>query len=130
MTHLDGIIKFYLQNETNNSLLITGDWGVGKTYYYKNILEKEIETFPTYFDNKKKYKSIVVSLFGISSIDEIQSQILLSLYPILGNKKVKISAAIAKIFIKGILKFKNIDQYYDIVSEIGIDKKTLLILMV
>ncbi|AZA79314.1 hypothetical protein EG347_18300 [Chryseobacterium sp. G0186] len=68
MTHLDGIIKFYLQNETNNSLLITGDWGVGKTYYYKNILEKEIETFPTYFDNKKKYKSIVVSLFGISSI--------------------------------------------------------------
>lgn len=126
MGQLDGIIKFYLENETNNAILLTGDWGVGKTYYFKNVLTKQILTLPTYFDNSKYYKPIIISLFGISSIDEIQSQILLSLYPFLGNKKVKISAAIAKIFIKGILKFKGIGDYYDIVAEIGVEKKDLI----
>lgn len=126
MGQLDGIIKFYLENETNNAILLTGDWGVGKTYYFKNVLTKQILTLPTYFDNSKYYKPILISLFGISSIDEIQSQILLSLYPFLGNKKVKISAAIAKIFIKGFLKYKGIGDYYDIVSEIGVEKQDLI----
>ena len=43
MQKIIDIVKDYLTRETNNALLITGEWGVGKTYFFNNILSKEIE---------------------------------------------------------------------------------------
>lgn len=126
MKELEGIVKFYLNNETNNAILITGDYGIGKTYYYKNILSVQIAQNNTYHNASKKYKPILVSLFGLSTLEDIQTQIFLSLYPILENKKVKIGAAIGKTLLKAIMNFKDWGNYYEIVSEVGINKKDLI----
>lgn len=126
MKELDGVVKFYLKNETNNALLITGDWGVGKTYYYKNTLEKQISQTENYRVVNKKYKPILVSLFGLSTLEDVQTQIFLSIYPILQNKKVKIGMAVGKMLFKAILNFKDWGDYYEIVSETGINKKDLI----
>lgn len=126
MKELEGIVKFYLENETNNAILITGDYGIGKTYYYKNILSNQIANNNTYHDASKKYKPILVSLFGLSTLEDIQTQIFLTLYPILDNKKVKICTAIGKTLLKAIMNFKDWSNYYEIISEAGINKKDLI----
>ena len=43
MQKIINIVKDYLIKETNNALLITGKWGVGKTYFFDNILSEKIE---------------------------------------------------------------------------------------
>lgn len=40
MEHLEEIIRNYLRTEEPYALQIDGDWGVGKTYYVKNNIEK------------------------------------------------------------------------------------------
>lgn len=122
MQQLEEIVTYYLTSDTNYALMITGEWGVGKTYYFKNILKHQIKGTPTFEDNSKKYKPLLVSLFGLKSIEEIQMEIFLSLYPILKNKTVKLGASIGKSLIKGIMHLKNLGDYYDYVSEVEVDK--------
>jgi len=122
MQELEQIVNYYLTSDTNYALMITGDWGVGKTYYFKNILKNQIKETPTFGDNSKKYKPLLVSLFGLKSVEEIQTEIFLSLYPILKNKAVKLGASIGKSLIKGIMHLKNLGEYYDYVSEVDVDK--------
>lgn len=43
MQKIIDIVKDYLTKETNNALLITGEWGVGKTYFFDNKLSEEIK---------------------------------------------------------------------------------------
>lgn len=122
MQRLDEIIDFYLKTDTNYALMITGKWGVGKTYYFKNILKKQISESPTFDNGQKNYKPILVSLFGLKSVEEIQTEIFLSLCPMLKNKSVKLGASIGKSLIKGIMHLKNLGEYYDYVAEAGVDK--------
>ena len=96
MQRIINIVKDYLTRETNNGLLITGKWGVGKTYFFNNILSKEIEKVSTKENESVKYKPIRVSLSGVTSIDDIERRIVAELYPSL-NKGTKIG--------KGIFKF-------------------------
>lgn len=122
MKQLDDIIDYYLKNDSNYAIMITGEWGIGKTYYFKNKLTKQITETPTFKNAKKKYKPIIVSLFGLSSIEEIQTEIFLSLFPLLKNKKVKLGASIGKSLVKGILKLKGWDEYGQILSETETNK--------
>jgi hypothetical protein len=103
--------------------MITGEWGVGKTYYFKNILKQKIVETPTFNDNSKNYKPLLVSLFGLKSIEEIQTEIFLSIYPILKNKTLKLGASIGKSLIKGIMHLKNLGEYYDYVSDVEVEKE-------
>lgn len=123
MNKLNEIVDFYLTSETNYALMIKGEWGVGKTYYYNNILKEQIAKTSTYIDDKRKYKPIYISLFGLKSVEEIQSCVFLNLYPLLNNKTIKLAANIGKVLIKGIMSLKNIGNYYDFISEIDIEGK-------
>ena len=96
MDNIINVVKDYLTRETNNALLITGEWGVGKTYFFNNILSKEIEKVSTKENESVKYKPIRVSLSGVISIDDIERRIVAELYPSL-NKGLKWG--------KGIFKF-------------------------
>jgi hypothetical protein len=106
--------------------MITGEWGVGKTYYFKNTLKKLISETPTFVDNKKKYRPLLVSLFGLKSVEEIQTEIFLSLYPILNNKVVKLGGSIGKSLIKGIMHLKNLGEYSEYFTEVEVDKGDLI----
>ncbi|WP_348812442.1 P-loop NTPase fold protein [Flavobacterium maritimum] len=123
MNKLDEIVLQYLKMKTNYAIVISGEWGSGKTYYYENNLKNLISETHLVTNNNKKHTPILISLFGINSIDEIQTQIVLNLYPILKSRKTKLAASLGKALFKGILKIKGLDDYYNIVSEVEIDKK-------
>lgn len=65
------IISYINEKENNSSLLITGGWGSGKTYYIKKDFLKKLE------EEGIKIKIIYVSLFGITKIEEISKIILI-----------------------------------------------------
>lgn len=50
-------------------LFLDGEWGIGKSYYVKNILETKLAL-------DKKYIPIRISLFGVKSIDELRDKLL------------------------------------------------------
>ena len=104
MQKIIDIVKDYLTRETNNALLITGEWGVGKTYFFNNILSKEIEKVSTKENESVKYKPIRISLSGVTSIDDIERRIVAELYPSL-NKGTKIGKGIFK-FLSSVPKIK------------------------
>ncbi len=54
---------------------IAGDWGIGKTYFWKNIFLKK------YKNEIKDAKVAYISLFGIDSISDIRTSILLQTSP-------------------------------------------------
>ena len=131
MQRLDEIVDFYLRMNTNNAIMITGNWGAGKTYYFKHILHEKISKTPVFKDNTKNYRPILVSLFGLKSVEEIQSEIFLCLFPFLKSSKLKLGATIGKAVLKGILTLKGLGEYgafVEGIEEVGksADKKGLI----
>lgn len=98
MDNIINVVKDYLTRETNNALLITGEWGVGKTYFFENTLNKKIEEVSIKENESVKYKAIRVSLSGVISIDDIERRIVAELYPSL-NKGLKWGKGIFKFFL-------------------------------
>lgn len=66
---LNNYIKHYLENDkTHSAIMLTGEWGSGKTYYVEHELMNFLE------DNNKN-KCIVVSLYGVNDISDISKSI-------------------------------------------------------
>lgn len=67
-------VKNYIVSEyTERALLITGGWGEGKTYFLENVVIPLIE--------KHGFRSIYVSLHGVSTIEQLESKFLAKLLP-------------------------------------------------
>lgn len=94
-------IEQYLYLDTNYAIIINGDYGIGKTYYIKNDLFPRVRKLDIPNSEKEeKFLPILISLFGAKSIEEIQNQIFLELYPILKSKGVKIAAGLTNSVLK------------------------------
>jgi Cdc6-like AAA superfamily ATPase len=66
---IESIFEDYLNKEkTNYALLINGKWGSGKTFLWKNVLEKKAI--------EKKFEPIYISLNGINDVGEIEGILL------------------------------------------------------
>lgn len=57
----------YLEMQNTGALLVTGSWGCGKSYYFENTLFGELR--------EEGYKPVRVSLFGMSSLNELSKNI-------------------------------------------------------
>jgi hypothetical protein len=94
--HIDDFLEYYCKLESPEyAVMLKGKWGSGKTFYinrFKDILSK----------NSTKY--IYVSLYGVSSYDEIETKFLEVLHPKLYNKKTILAGKIAKGLLKATLK--------------------------
>lgn len=135
MRKLDKIIAEYLSKDTEYAVQIKGDWGSGKTYFYRNVLEKQICETPSYADNRKKYKPIYISLFGLKSVEDIATKVVLDFYQsklfdnyykrsLFGKKHIRITQNIFKIGLRGFLNFNqlgNLNDYFTDIKEIGKD---------
>ncbi|MCK6147468.1 P-loop NTPase fold protein [Enterococcus hirae] len=64
MEHLEEIIRNYLRTEEPYALQIDGDWGVGKTYYVKNNIEKKLRGDLNYV--------VYFSVYGYDSLNQIK----------------------------------------------------------
>jgi hypothetical protein len=76
--YLIGNEKSYLKDDISNGkvVMLSGKWGSGKTYFWKNIIEKDLIEFQT--KNQKAY--IYTSLYGNTSIDKIEDNIYAQAY--------------------------------------------------
>lgn len=108
------IVLQYLKIESNYAVIINGNYGIGKTHFFKNYLAPKIKEVALTKDDRKKYTPIHISLFGLKSIEEIQTAIFMELFPILKSKGLKLAAGIGKSIIRGIAQIKkagDIDKY-------------------
>jgi len=126
MQRITELVDLYLRMDTNYALFITGDWGIGKTYYLKNSLRETIGETPAFSNNEKKYRPVLISLFGLKSIEEIQLEILFSLYPILKNDKFRLGTSILKNVTKGVLQIAGISEFSNIFSNIDIKPESFI----
>lgn len=69
---VDSVINYIKHENTNYAVLINGRWGSGKTFFWENVLRNEIESIDI---KGKKQRTIYVSLYGITSQDEISRRI-------------------------------------------------------
>lgn len=85
------MIRDYVESKnTDYSVMITGDWGSGKTYFAKQDLLNDISEIDSFVkDNGKmiKYKPIFISLYGLSKIDDLYYKIQLELNPWIKSNK-------------------------------------------
>ncbi len=62
-----GSVKNYIKMDNSGALLVIGDWGCGKTYFFKNTLAEEL---------KRDGRTLVmVSLFGLHDLKEIPERL-------------------------------------------------------
>jgi hypothetical protein A6014_06421 len=87
---IENRLEEILKREVGTCIILDGEWGVGKTTFWKN-----------FSDTKFNEKSVYVSLFGKESIQEIKQEISLKFY-----RKNKIVSRISEKFIPtGIFSF-------------------------
>lgn len=95
----------YIQQKTNYAVIITGKYGIGKTYYIDNILSPRILQSN---EGENKIKFIRISLFGVATIEEIQRLIFFEMYSYLkklNTKGVKVFSGL----LNGVTSFFGVD---------------------
>ena len=96
--HIDDFLNYYLFKclEPNYAVLIKGKWGCGKSYYIKNYLNSHGLRIIDNFTDKQKNVVIYLSLYGVSSKEEINEKVLACLYPIISSSKIDLLQKILK----------------------------------
>lgn len=116
---LKEVLKDFLYDSRSKSILIDGPWGCGKTYEVMNFIK----------ENKKK-KIYYLSLFGLESIDEINT----SLYEQTkkGKRYFKHSAMLISKAIRAVPIIPNISEaleyQLDIIENKEVKKKSIIVL--
>lgn len=92
--HVWEYLTYYLSlpHSPHYAVLISGPWGVGKTYLIKEFLRQTVD--------KTEKKSVYVSLYGLSNIQEIDDALFQNAFPLLGGKIAKVTGRLAKAGLK------------------------------
>ncbi len=69
---VESILDYVRADYTDYAIMINGEWGSGKTYFWNNKVKNKIESLRL---NGKKYTTIYMSLYGISNLEEISKKI-------------------------------------------------------
>lgn len=107
-SELCNYIKHYLDNDkTRSAIMLTGDWGTGKSYFIQNHLVPSIDT-------EAEKRCIVISLYGLKDIYEISKSIYLEvrarkLSSAAQSEAGAIGKFAAKTVLKGITSYFGID---------------------
>lgn len=98
-SHISDFLKYYyeLGVEPNYAILIKGPWGCGKTWFIKNFIES--------FGEEDKKKFIYVSLYGSTSLADVEQAIFQRLHPWLGSKPVTLLTRAVKKKLTGGVNF-------------------------
>lgn len=69
---VESILDYIRSDYTDYAIMINGEWGSGKTYFWNNKVRNKIESMSI---NGNKYTTIYMSLYGISNLEEISKKI-------------------------------------------------------
>lgn len=83
---IDCICDYVRKPYTDYAVMINGEWGSGKTYFWNNKLRQRLESLSD--KDGKRFKTIYVSLYGINSLEEISKKIFIETNPII-NRSLK-----------------------------------------
>ena len=75
------IYNYIKSDKTNSAIMLTSEWGTGKTYYFNEILKK--------FLHKQNVNCIYISLYGLKDLFEVSKNIYFEAKFKLFNKKTK-----------------------------------------
>lgn len=96
-SHVEEYLDYYcnLSHPPEFAVLLKGQWGSGKTWFIDRYCEKL---------KKNKQKDLYISLYGMSTLSEIDDKFLELLYPFRHSEGMKITGRIVKGLLKGSLK--------------------------
>ena len=69
---VESILDYVRADYTDYAIMINGEWGSGKTYFWNNKIRKKIDSMLL---NGKQYTTIYMSLYGISNLEDISKKI-------------------------------------------------------
>ena len=69
---VESILDYVRADYTDYAIMINGEWGSGKTYFWNNKIKNKIESLQL---NGKNYTTIYMSLYGISNLEDISKKI-------------------------------------------------------
>ncbi len=69
---VESILDYVKADYTDYAIMINGEWGSGKTYFWNNKIRRKIESLQL---NGKRYTTIYMSLYGISNLEDISKKI-------------------------------------------------------
>lgn len=127
---IDKIVTDYvLAPNTDYAIMIDGKWGAGKTWYWENVLTKQIKKLPTKDHSEEKpsmYNVAKISLFGISSVDDLKIKIFEETNAFFANKYVKTGAKLTGMFFNKVASFFNVSEtnakdLSDVLSEFSVN---------
>ena len=98
--HIEDFLKYYfkLPSPPQYAVLLKGKWGVGKTWFLKEIMASLHN--PDYRVKTHLY----VSLYGVASFEEIENELFRQLHPVLSSKSMALVGKIGKGLLKTALK--------------------------
>lgn len=91
--HVENYLNYYcgLDNGPGFAVLLKGDWGVGKTWFIKDYLQRSMERLG---------EPIYISLYGVSTLSQVEDKFFEVLHPLLSSKPAKL----AGIVLRGLVK--------------------------
>lgn len=89
-------LKIHVSSDTprDYALLLNGGWGTGKTYLINRFIES--------LSNYEGDRPLLISLYGIESLEQIDSEIFAKLYPALNHKGARLAGIVGKALLKNI----------------------------
>ena len=69
---VESILDYIRSDYTDYAIMLNGEWGSGKTYFWDHKIRNKIEAMQI---NGKRYTTIYMSLYGISNLEEISKKI-------------------------------------------------------
>lgn len=97
-THIREFLSYYcaLPTEPQYAVLLTGLWGSGKTWFIKDFTATHLP---------QPDRVLYLSLYGVQSFDDIESELFRLLHPLLGSKPARILGRLACGVLKTSLNF-------------------------
>ncbi len=113
--HIRDYLNHYLSLEHSPyyAALISGDWGVGKTFLVKSTLSELLNNTPYSY----------VSLYGTGNFDDIDAALYQSLHPVLAHSGVRILGRLGK----AAMKYGRMDGAFKVGDFVGPSKDRLYV---
>ena len=112
--HISEFLQYYyeLEKPPEYAVLLTGLWGSGKTWFIENFIRQ--------VDEKQK-KILCVSLYGVKSFKDIDTEFFRLLHPVLSSEKMQLLGRLTKGILKTTINFDiNGDNKSDLSATAGI----------
>lgn len=98
--HIEDFLNYYfeLKSSPHYAVMLKGKWGVGKTWFLKEVIES------LYNSDYRVKTHLYVSLYGVTSFEEIENEFFRQLHPVLSSKGMALARKVGKGLLKATLK--------------------------